>query len=372
MCTRQCVGTALALFLATLAWAPAALPAPLDVQVSELGVIDPEFDSLAARFTWVDTFGSVWIGHVDPATGDFVPRSGQSVLVDTGAVPLGAVVNGPEWVYSASGPQIVFTKYDQARRRAIARARAGAEGWRSEVLQGGSNRFQPIGSLDRSDPQPRIAYTGPQQQVLWRQLDDPASETVVPDADPGIRWVPGRRAMTYSAVVDGGRQAFLYDIDTQVREQLTFDAGAKKAVYLWQAPEYNSEYLLFALVDQSSIGVYRKLGEAWSRIATLKPPAVGNYLFSPEVFVYGGKSYIFMATSTSRDQASKTVPTDIWLAGIEPAAPFYRQLSDATPRVRKDPEFFLTAQGPVVFYLAYLDPETTAIFRCNAGLGVLR
>ncbi|UFP92763.1 hypothetical protein [Gloeobacter morelensis] len=345
---------------------------PTDILITEAPIIDPEFDQGNARFTWVDGVGDVWIGNVDPQTGNFEPADGKSIAVDSGAVPVEVIGNGPEWVFTSSGPQIVYTKFDDGRY-ALGRARLQDGVWSGEILENGRGRFGPIGSLDRGDPSPRISYIGRdedrKQVTFWRGLDEPSTEEAIPGSQPpGGRWVDGRRALVLTERVGSGRQGFMYDVDSGVLEQLTFDGGIKKAIFMWQAPEYGDEYLFFTLINEREIGVYRKIGGAWTKINTLKPPTSNDYLWSPELLVYEGKSYIFMVASSSADQASKTIPTEIWLAGIDPEAPFYRQLSDATPRVRKDPEVFITNDGPMIYYLAFLTPLTSAIYRCETGL----
>ncbi|BAC91584.1 glr3643 [Gloeobacter violaceus PCC 7421] len=348
-----------------------------DVLVSDLDIdlIDPEFDQAFDRFTWVDNQGKVWIGKVDPKTGNFTPPSGQSVLIDTGAAPTELVGNGPEWVYTSSGAQIVYTRYEEGRL-ALARARFDNGNWTAGLLEAGSGRYAPLGSLDEGDGQPRISYVGRNEErklvTFWRHLDNPDSEAEVPGSEPpGGRWVEGMRSIVLTQKVGTGRQGFLYNVDTQILEQLTFDAGVKKTIIMWKAPEYNNEYLFFVLINETNIGVYRKTSGTWKKIYTVDPPSKGEYLWSPEVFVHNGKSYIFMVTSTSRDQKSKTIPTDIWLAGIDSTSAFYRRISDTTERVRKDPEVYITELGPFVYFLDYIEPQSqaTAIYRADTGLG---
>ncbi|WP_230839757.1 hypothetical protein [Gloeobacter morelensis] len=356
-------------------------PTHADVIVSDPSVrlFDPEFDQAGERFTWVAQDGRVFIGYVDRATGNFVPPNGAAVLVAEGALTVpNEVGNGPEWVFTSSEPQIVYTAANAAGGRTVARARKQGEVWISEVLPFGNNRFAPIGSLDRGDPSPRISYLQRTTEqattdilTKWRNLDDAGSEQQVPGADvQGLRWVEGRRAMVYSAVVQGVRQAFLYDIDTQKLEQLTFDAGPKESVFMWQAPEFDNEYIFFALINESSLGIYRQVNGAWSKIYALKPPSKGRFIQSPEFFKHNGKSYLFMVTSDSPLSTNKDLPSDIWLAGIDPNAPDFRQCSDASEKVRKDPEVFITDLGPFLYYAA--KPEGGAfpvIYRCDTGLG---
>ncbi|WP_231848272.1 hypothetical protein [Gloeobacter violaceus] len=353
-----------------------------DVIVSDptVRLFDPEFDQAGDRFTWIAQDGRVFIGYVDRATGNFVPPNGAAVLVGEGALTVpNEVGNGPEWVFEKEyGPQIVYTVATATSGRVLARARKEGEVWVSSVLPFGNNRFAPIGSLDRGDSVPRISYLQRTTQqattdilTKWRNLDDSGSEGLVPGDDvQGLRWVEGRRALTYSAVVDGVRQAFLYDVDTKVREQLTFDNGPKESIFMWQAPEYAEEYLFFTLINESSLGVYRKVNGAWSKVYSVKPPSKGKFIQSPEFLKHNGKSYLFMVTSDNPLSTNKDLPSDIWLSGIDPAAPNFRQCSDPSEKVRKDPEVYVTDLGPFLYYAA--KPEGGSfplIYRCDTGLG---
>jgi hypothetical protein len=361
----------------------AAQSEPIEVRVSEAGatIRDPEIDQRKAQFVWYNPTegvgGEVWIGKIDPVTGDFTPPSGKAIFVDMGAAFI--VGNGPEWVYTSIGPQIVYTKFDSENEDNLARARStdGCFTWTARFLRNGHLRHGPIGSSDPGDPFPRISYvaTDPNGNLvtMWRNLNDPSTEEIVPGSStPGGRWVPGRRALVLTEPMpEGGRQAFMYDVDTKVLEQLTHDGGVKSAVFMWRAPEFNNAYVFLTLINETHIGIYGKINGVWTRINTVKPPSIGNFLWSPEPFVHNGKSYIVMVTSTSSDQQSFEIPTDLWLAGIDRNAPFYRQLSDLSAKVRKDPEVFITQNGPFIYYavLNPENPEETGIYRVDSGLG---
>ncbi|BAC92176.1 gll4235 [Gloeobacter violaceus PCC 7421] len=339
-------------------------------------LFDPEFDQDENRFVWSGNDGKVWIGKIDPVTGNFDPPSGKFRLVAEDAARTLEVGNGPEWVYSSVGDQITYTALDANDVRFLAKAKWDGSKWVPSFLEDGKNGFGPIGSLDKGDPKPRISFpkvvnNGSALILKWRDLDNAETEERVPGEQvQGLRWVPGKRQLTVNAVVNGVRQAFLYDVDTKVFEQLTFDAGPKESVFMWQAPEFDNEYIFFALTNESSLGVYRKIDGVWTKIATVKPPSKGKFVQSPEPFVYNGKSYLIMASSNSPQSTTRTALTDIWLAGIDSAAPFYYQCSDPSEKTRKDPEVFITQSGPYLYYSAVPAPgESAVIYRCDTKLG---
>ncbi|BAC88585.1 hypothetical protein [Gloeobacter violaceus] len=365
-----------------LSWQPPTLAqVGEDVLIAgpQVGISDPEFDPAGGRFCWIDDEGNVWIGEVSRRSGRFSPRNGKGVLVDTGAVPPKLTRNGPEWAFSSAGAQIVYTKYDSEGRFALGRARFDGTDWIGEVLPGGSNRYLPFGSSDAADAEPRISYAYHfdsesivQVRNYWRKLDDPASEEVLTGTLFPGRWVPGLRAMLVNKLdAQGISQVHLYNIDTKVYEQLTFDPVSKSASIMWQAPEFNNEYVLFAVAAELRIDVYRKIDGLWQKIHALRPPSAGPYILSPEIFVHNGKSYISMATSTVSGTSEEKLitPSDLWLVGVDPATPLYRQLSAPEVRVRLDPEVFITDKGPYIYFTSISVPGTTSIYRVDTGLG---
>lgn len=351
------------------------------------GVVDPEFDG-QGRFVWVDRDGNVWVGNVDPDTGLFDPPDGRAELVDVGAVTVGDIGNGPEWVYTSNGPQVLYSRYI-GFTTAILKANLTSSGWDPRFLGQPLDRVAPVGSLDRQDATPLIAYRGPNSTTdppknnaqYVRDLNNPGTEQLIPTTEEfrvsAVRMVPNSQAVVFSRPMPEQeapprRQAFLYDVDTQQLEQLTSDTGSKTAVFMWEAPEYGGEKIFFTLVDEQFLRVYRKLdpdqdGVAeWTEIGIIDPPGL-DFIWSPEPFVFRDKSYIVMVTSATDDQRSLTDPTEIWLADLDFGNPLYRRLSDDRELVRKDPEVYISRQGPFT-YIQVGGDQNADINRLDMGL----
>jgi hypothetical protein len=152
---------------------------------------------------------------------------------------------------------------------------------------------------------------------------------------------------------------FLYDGQSNSTSQLTFDATGKEAVFMWQAPELNNAYVFFTVVGTPTSNVvafYRQMPNStdWTAFATIHTPSgAPPFVISPEPFVYNGKSYVFMVRSTSSDSTDMTVPTEIWLASMD--GTFNQRLSDPSiSEVRSDPEYFITDQGPYIYFNRYV------------------
>lgn len=362
---------------------------------------DFEFDQPRARFAFSDFQGNLWIGKVDPTTGDFKPKNGKGLLVDTGTARATDFGNGPEWLMGAAGPQLVYTKYlpdlpTSPVNARVARASVVGEAWVPTFIEADVPRTSPLGSLMAGDLAPRVTYDAPASlsgghhiNFYWREIEPSQNEVVVPGTygtlpDATRRWVPGTHTVVFSrAFTDpqGMRQiqAFAYDTDSAVLEQLTFDDGYKKEVFLWRAPEFGYEYLAFAVVNGRELRLYRKLDDgtgatAWTPINRWYSPAYAPFIWSPEPFVHNGKSYIFFVLSPSTEIVDPTAPTQLGM--VTPGSANITYLTDPNRElVRADPEVFITASGPYIYYNCYAVRTDTnpggsiGVWRVDTALG---
>ncbi len=372
------------LTLALAGIAALAMPAlaadfvPAEVPASTTrGLIDPEFNRAKGQFTWVDLAGSVWVGGIDRATGEFLPPSGKLELIEKGAAPtggLGFTLNGPEWVYGADFDRIVYTRILPGLAPTPINARLGVawqknDGtWVRRTASADLPRNAPYGSEEPNDPSPRIAYNDAAGNHYWREILKPETEEILPGLPqaqfPVARFARGERSAVYPVAVGGVSQAFRYRLDGKVLEQLTFDAGDKEQPWMWRAPEFNNEAVLMATVAQSTLVMYRQGLDAtdptrWTAWYSLPAPLGGRF-YSTEPFVYQGKSYVVMMVIVG------AYPTSIWVANFDGAAPLLRRVTPESPdRARADPEIFITDRGPVVFFGRY-DPTKGSYWLCSA------
>jgi hypothetical protein len=354
---------------------------PIDSVVSDptSTLPDPEFDHTDFRFAWKDDTGRVWVGRMDPQTGAFTPRNGQGFLVDTTAWSgqVNGIGNGPEWGNSQNGPEIYYTDLITGGNPALAKAVPDGNDWLHTQLPNANSRALPIASADPSYPNACITYMkmdGPGTGIpQWRVENNPPTEHQLPSdgSGGGGRWIPGQRAFTI-ALVDsstGIRQAAKYLIDSNAVEFLTTDLGDKVEVWMWPAPEFGNQYV-FMCVNESTghLNVYKETspGNAdWQMYYTIAPPARYPYVLSPEFFTFDGRSYVFLQMSSTPTQGS--APADIWISTIDPALPFYRQVSDTSVLSRRDPEYYILQTGPVIYYTE-IRGSTRVIHRVSTGL----
>ena len=331
-------------------------------------LLDCEFSQARNKITWVDRTGGLWIADVDPATGMFVPANGKGTLIDPEAMATADIRilgNGPEWVSTASGDQIAYTKFlaGQPKTRPNARlamAQQVRDGtWRYDFLAPAKRlRAVPYASNDPRDPSPRISYVDPGGYHYWRNLYEPASERRVEQYPQSqlqyyyaMRFVQGERAATYPAVVDGVSQIFRYDLDSGATAQLTFDAGQKdlnSRAWIWHAPEFDGARVMVTVADDTELRIYREAEgpEGWELIRSVRTPLNG-VVNSPEYFTHDGASYVFFVANVP----PAPFPSQVFLTNIDPADPLLVQLTpDAPKRMRTDPEVFIAADGPYIYF----------------------
>ncbi|MCJ0826575.1 hypothetical protein MQC88_11540 [Luteimonas sp. 50] len=352
---------------------------------SERELVDSEFSQSRGMITWCDYSGALWIAGIDRDTGLFIPADGKGLLIDPSAMTTGdlqVVGNGPEWIGTATGDQIVYTKFLADKPHTIDNARlavavqSGESDWSYGYLPPHTRRNGPYASHDPGDPAPRISYVDARGNHYWRDLFDASSETAVPQFPKSrlsMRFVEGARAAVFAAPVEGTPQVFMQWLDSDTPKQLTFDDGSKDlhtVPWGWRAPEFDGDFVIATVADDTELRIYRRRagsrGEdaTWELVRSARTPRNG-VINSPEPFVHEGKSYVvFSATSPPG-----IYPTVVYLASIDPAAPSLVQLTPDLPRrIRRDPEVFVASDGPYVYYNRLTMEGGGYCLACNEGV----
>lgn len=349
-----------------------------------------------ARFNWVDRQNRLWISYIDHDTGFFYPPNGRAVLVDTDAAYYSDYGNGPEWAFSQLGSQLVYTRYESGvpysdETTGIALAKQVNGTWTATFVDDKRGRISPGPSQSIDDPYPLMvnaSSTGP--RVYWRELGDPVGQ---PESAPwlsvglSVRWIPNSRRLAFvngAAHPDGRRyqQVFTFDADTNVVEQITFDATQKRGVFMFPAPEFGGDMTFFTVADRTELRVYSFADDGsgqrrWTIVNTILGPADVPYLATPEPFTYNNRTWVYMTLSPVKQASDISTPTDLAITGIDPAVPSFRRLTDRNSprRLRQDPEYYITSAGPFLYYTRAIPatdtsgPVNEGVFRIDLGLG---
>ena len=402
------------------AWAQAL---PDEVQVGTREIKDFEFDTARegvycpkcnggagnSRLAYIDTDHNLWVGRVNFSNGYFNPPDGKDVLVDTNATTATEIGNGPEWVDSEQGSQLVYTRWTDGQPRQpqflqLGLAYMSGSSWMAGPIDRSKGRVLPIGTDDPNGPYPFLHFqtfstaTRP-TTVYWRGLYPNSTEVAIPMLNPQAnitrRWVPNTLDIiltapessispsTPAALSPSTRQVFLYHASTGEFEQLTFDDVNKFWAFMWPAPEFDNEQVFVVMVGGNRLCIYRKLddgqgGMAWTNVKTIKMPDDTPYVTSPEPFVYNNQSWISFTLSADPTGRDFTKPSLIAISGVVPGVNSLRLLTSGTDRVRRDPEYFITANGPYIYYNRYLPasgpgghPISEGVFRVDTQLGAV-
>lgn len=353
---------------------------PDDVEICprSAGILDLEFDPTQRRMAFVDLAQQLRVVDLGP-DGRSLTRGCRGRVLDSVAVsamPGIPLRNGPEWGLSQRGVELFYTRLDADGAPSLARAWQQGRSWRTESLELGAQRGLALASQDAADTQSRLLYAGNHPAgfplILWRESTDAATETFFPgtgnpDSGGAPRWIPGQRALTAMRLdAQGIRQAVRYDIDGGGLERLTEGPGDKDEVWMWSAPEFGGESVFITVTDGCCLDVFRRIDGQWQRIHRVEASSFSPWprIFSPEPFVYQGRSYVAMQLSRSKLDIS-----DIWIAAIDPTAPMLRQVSDpATAKVRGEPEWLVLPGGVFVYYSTFDALQRTTIRRAATGL----
>ncbi len=353
-----------------------------------------------ARFNWVDRQNRLWIGYIEFESGFIYPPNGRGEWVDIGAAYYSDFGNGPEWVFSKAGSQLIYTRYAPGvpitpETTGIGLATMVNGSWTASFIDGGLGRISPGPSQSIDDETPMVTYasgTGP--LIYWRELSDPIGrERTAPWIGVGlsVRWVTGTSKLAFVNGVphpSGGRyqQVLVFDTATRKLEQLTFDATEKRGVFMFEAPELGGDMVFITVAARTEMRVYRlvartlPLEPVWTLVKTIRAPDETPFIATPEPFIHNGKTYVYMTASSSKRASDVTVPTHLALTGIDPAVDDFRMLTNelSPVRLRQDPEYFITAQGPFLYFTRAVpgtetsSPVNEGVFRIDLGLGPRR
>lgn len=380
---RRLLAVAPLVLAALLINGPAAaqfVPNEIEVCSAAARVYDPEFDFATQQMAYFDGKDGLRVAPV-AADGSIGSPDCAGTLVTrrvTISLPDLPYKAGPEWGMSSRGREIYITKLDGSGRPYMARAWFDGR-WRQKDLPESSDRGLALVSRDAADADVRLVYMYTPSQgaytLAWREALSPETERFLPGSvDPRTggapRWVPGQRALTMALPdATGNRQAVRYDVDTSEVRFLTTDSGNKDEVWLWAAPEFGGDLALMVVADGCCLRFYREQAAVWKLYREVKVTDFSRRtgIFSPEILVHDGASYVAMQVAKQR-----TGDSEVWMLGVDPHGLQPVQLSDPSQGgvSRSEPEWMVTSQGVFVYVSASTNGSRFALRRLKTPLVV--
>ncbi len=367
------------------------LPTVLSAGVSDLSFViddrvisdttsslpDPEIDWLGHHFCWADEQG-VWVGDIDPQTGDFIPANGRGILVDATPSRRGMqrVANGPEWAMSRNGSVIIYPDSVDEKNIRIGTARMAGGRWVSERLAGSDYRIPFFGSYDGNYQQDGITcasydpVTGRATGMRLRSTLD-NREAVPPDDLSGGRWINGWYAVSLGNEKTRPYEAGYFDVREEKYYRVAqFDNPIDQ---VWVVPiEWLNAFVLWCVEkkpEQDEIALLVKTGRTWKRLENIRIPTDRKEIYSPEPFFWRGQTYLFLVARPRPDQP-KTLYDQVWIFTLDLQDKMFRMISAEAPAKRIDPEVYYTVTEPVIYYTETRANGRKIIHRCATGLAV--
>lgn len=274
-----------------------------------------------------DGNGTLWRGGFDPLNGWFIFADGKDQQID---VNLGSSFGGPNWALSSAGPSLFYPKLGAFSHQQIWRARLtpGVTLDQRTASQLNDSHHARV-SQETADASARFVFQVG-GNTWWADEANPLGvqqiTTHAGGADNG-QWIPGTQDL--AIVQSAGSQIARYRTATGVTEPISADGGGKSDAWGFIAPEFSNELCYAALVDHTSIAVYRDADPAasgtWPRIATLTLPANSppRYLYSLRPLQgargFNGMSW-FTCSAFENDDPLNPGASEVWLLGLGPDA----------------------------------------------------
>jgi hypothetical protein len=353
------------------------------------------------RANWTDREGHIWIAHLDITSGQFTTTA-QDEQADSDAYFWHTYGNGPEWAFSTQGGQVVsslvYSRF-QPGQTAPPQPKSGYAGagfttqtgynsngsanWLPEFFPGA---IEGGGKFNSNLPEASQCNTDTVPIAIWKSLGadfqlyteavslqgTPAIMTLpsgVTSNGIGERFVPCTHQLLFQANAPYGnsgttvQQVFWHDLDSGVFEQLTTDDVDKFSGFMFQAPDFGDNYIFYTVAEHKYIQVFQQTGTnadgspSFELVNTIYSPLTDQqYLNTSEPFINCTPTcttYAFITISTGSSQKGIAAPNGLAVVALSPATPMFEILVStdaAATRQRLDPEYFITPQGPYIYY----------------------
>ncbi|MEB3190708.1 MAG: hypothetical protein VKL42_10245 [Snowella sp.] len=400
--------------------------------------LDPEYFNPALKGVWFEPNGNIWIDSIDPNTGAFLSgdgRGGQSRPNGKLALPPsqdGSLVwfpfplNGPEWGQNSQTVGIYYTGWDAQRIPQLFKVDVlPTLGVAQQLTFGTDPHYFALPNRDTSSSKTRLIMTHStpdysQVDYVWaeQQGNNPIGpESHIPytpgGSSSGPRWIPNSQSILTTIGVNSQDGSIVehppednsinyviqigsLNTNTGKLAILTDGPNNQSDAFVINAPELNGDQILLTREGLTTLKVYRNPGNsakgAWDPIQTLnlnndmEVPDDGHsglVLLSPELFTFGGKTYISVAAGISPDPSVFLNPltffsnwntsldyADIWVLSLDGTTKL--RVNDPNDHlIRVDPEFIVTESKVIISYYTAQDSlGTNQLYTSVANLPI--
>lgn len=371
---------------------------------------DPEFNQDELLTVWrtdptpnkheVKQYGIIYISPIDAETGNF-SLAGQVQVTDGKPVEIDNVRQGPEWGNSQRGWEIFYTCYSDNFSPRLCRISQHQGNWYASALDSSDEKGILSVSKNENSAAPNIyyqKYKGVFNKIKpirghfgFRSDTSQPVDVLLTDGGRG-RWMEDSINIVHLTKVffsedNPVTQIAIYNSITGIDKLIISHGREIHDAFSWNAPELKFRPAIIATVQNREkkswdVEAYREneQGEwiVWSVIEPIHSDFPINY--SPEVFVYHGRSYVSIVSYQGRDLHDRHYNSSIvWIASIDPNLKEIEQVrriisSENDPLLisrKNDPESLVISNGNKVkiYYLDFGDDKSIPkLMNCDSGL----
>jgi len=341
----------------------------------QASLFDPEYNPQLNLVCWKSNNNDLWVSGLDPVTHLFVPENGMGSYVTGNLAPNGGESwNGPEWMLSSQGTQIVCLKALWGiRYPAIATKVFG--GWESHTLLQYPFAEYAMATADYSDSTARILFeTTDNDGIYWLNNTDLWTRYHYPDVTLGFF---ARDNQQICCATNKTRNPGFIETASNLPYFTLISHDTIGAPFMWRDPATDSRLFMYRTNGFKTLKIFQEIEpDFWVLYNQFNSPLPEPFIYitSPEPFTCGGRSYIsFMAAQSGSGKDG--LPAQIWIASADPADSLMRRVSDTITAIRTDPEPVVFSDSAFVYYTDVLaDKNTTLVYnvrKCDTGLGNL-
>jgi hypothetical protein len=341
----------------------------------QASIFDPEYNPELNLVCWKSDSNDLWVSGLDPVTRLFKPSDGKGTYVTGNLSPNGSEsVNGPEWMLSSQGTQIVYVKAIWGiRYPGVATMILG--GWHCFTLLAHPNAVYTMATANYSDSAARFLFeTFDDVGIHWISNTNLFKSYYYPDITLGFF---ARDNQQICCATDKSRHPGFVETAGNLPFLTLISQDTIGAPFMWHDPASDSRLFMYRTNGFKTLKIFRELSpDFWVLYKKFDSPLPEPYVYitSPEPFTCGGKSYIsFMAAQSGSGKDG--LPAEIWIASADPDDNFMRRVSDSTVEIRTDPEPVVFSDSAFIYYTHVLTDKPISlqysVRKCDTGLGNL-
>jgi len=338
----------------------------------QASIFDPEYNTQLNMVCWKSDDNNLWIGNLNPVTHLYEPSDGKGTYVTGNLSPNAeGSWNGPEWMLSSQGTQLVFNqtiggiRYPGVAKKII-------NGWQSKTLYQYPDAAYSMATNDYSDHAAFFLFeTSTSNGIYWVRNTDLNRSFYFPDVTLGFFARDNQQICCAGHA--SGNPGFI-ETDNTMPYFTAISQDTIGAPFMWNDPATSSRLFMYRTNGNKTMKIFREhTSGQWELYIQFDSPLPEpfQYITSPEPFTCNGQSYIsFMAAQSGTGKDG--LPAQIWMANLNPASFSMWCVSDITVAFRNDTEPVVFSDSAFIYYTLVLgDIHTSPVYsvrKCNTGL----